>query len=112
MSNVIEQLEQERGVASKRARRLQEELQRVQEVPSIYLYIHIHIYTCTCTYTCTYYFTCNVSLLQERDTAVKKISDYKSKVTEVKQNSRKDITALQTKLAKVTDFIDLHWTFL
>ena len=29
---VIEQLEQERGVASKRARRLQDELQKVQQV--------------------------------------------------------------------------------
>ena len=44
--------------------------------------------------------------------AVKKISDYKSKVTEVKQNSRKDISSLQTKLAKVTDCIDLHCMLL
>ena len=32
LSKVIEQLEQDRGVASKRARRLQDDLQRVQEV--------------------------------------------------------------------------------
>ena len=32
LNKVIEQLEQERGVASKRARRLQDELQRVQQV--------------------------------------------------------------------------------
>ena len=40
---VIEQLEQERGVACKRARRLQDELQKVQQVslppPSQYLLV-------------------------------------------------------------------------
>ena len=42
-----------------------------------------------------------VSVYQEKDSAVKKIADYKSKVTEVKQSGRKDITALQARLAKV-----------
>ena len=36
LSKVIEQLEQDRGVASKRARRLQDELQRVQQVKIIH----------------------------------------------------------------------------
>ena len=40
-------------------------------------------------------------LLQERDGAMKKVAEYKSKVAEVKQNGRKDISALQAKLAKV-----------
>ena len=37
---MIEQLEQERGVASKRARRLQDELQRVQQVSGSLSVLH------------------------------------------------------------------------
>ena len=68
MGCVIQQLEQDRLVASKRARRLQEDLKTAQ---------------------------------QERDAALKTVSELKGKLGEVKQSSRKDVTALQTKLAKV-----------
>ena len=38
---------------------------------------------------------------QERDSAVKKASDLKTKLSNMKDGNRKDITGLQAKLAKV-----------
>ena len=44
---------------------------------------------------------------------MRKISDYKSRITNAKQSSRKDITALQTKLAKVHAYtLYMYNTFL
>ena len=71
MSVVIEQLEQDRAMASKRARRMKEELKQAQA---------------------------------ERDVAIKAAVELKSKLTAVKETSRKEITALQTKVAKVSEF--------
>lgn len=56
-------------MASKRARRMKEELKQAQA---------------------------------ERDTAIKAAVELKNKLTTVKQNSRKEIAALQAKLAKVS----------
>ena len=68
MSVVIQQLEQDRALASKRARRMKEELKQAQA---------------------------------ERDTAIKAAVELKGKLTKVKESSRKEITALQAKVAKV-----------
>ena len=65
---MIQQLEQDRAVASKRARRMKEELKQVQA---------------------------------ERDTAIKAAVELKNKLTLVKEASRKEIIALQQKVAKV-----------
>ena len=68
LSAVIQQLEQDRAMASKRARRMKEELKQAQA---------------------------------ERDTAIKAAVELKNKLTTMKETSRKEITALQAKLAKV-----------
>ena len=68
MSAVVHQLEQDRALASKRARRMKEELKQAQA---------------------------------ERDTAIKAAVELKGKLTLVKESSRKEITALQAKVAKV-----------
>ena len=69
LSAVIQQLEQDRAMASKRARRMKEELKQAQA---------------------------------ERDTAIKAAVELKNKLTSVKETSRKEIAALQAKLAKVS----------
>ena len=64
LTKVIEQLEQERGVASKRASRLQDELQRVQQVSDAEhnitilahcLHVFICMYNARIESTCTMY---------------------------------------------------------
>ena len=78
MSVVIEQLEQDRAMASKRARRMKEELKQAQA---------------------------------ERDVAIKAAVELKSKLTAVKETSRKEITALQTKVAKVCK-LECVWVYM
>ena len=55
------------------------------------------VYVCVCVCVCVLL----LALTQERDGALKKVTEYKSKLAEMKQSGRKDISALQTKLAKV-----------
>ena len=70
LSAVIQQLEQDRAVASKRARRVKEELKQSQA---------------------------------ERDVAIKAAFELKSKLNAMKETSRKEITTLQSKVAKVSE---------
>ena len=69
LSAVIQQLEQDRAVASKRARRMKDELKQAQT---------------------------------DRDIAIKAAVELKNKLSTLKGTSRKEITALQAKVAKVT----------
>ena len=68
LSAVIQQLEQDRALASKRARRMKEELKQAQA---------------------------------DRDMAIKVVVELKNKLTMMKEASRKEITLLQAKVAKV-----------
>ena len=122
MSSVVEQLEQDRIVASKRAKRLQEDLKKTQQVHTSRTRIHLpqdrpsarqlpvlvlfdlptvvcFSLLCLCFHFLMY---CPLCCVQDHAAALKQVSDLKAKLAEVRKSTRKDVTALQAKLTKVT----------